>query len=148
MQYLSSAFNDQIILSKLKGNACVPGNEPINVYECHLLIFLLFLMEGGSYSHDVFAPIGNTCERESCITKEGYLTNERGWQMCDLILASFPKELPEFRVLLLELGPNQCCLFCFICGFIFYFNVCFTTLLPFRSKHLCFSKFCMIILVH
>lgn len=111
MQYLSSAFNDQIILSKLKGNACVPGDEPINVYECHLLIFLLFLMEGGSYSHDVFAPIGNTCERESCITKEGYLTNERGWQMCDLILASFPKELPEFRVLLLELGPNQCCRF-------------------------------------
>lgn len=64
--------------------------------------------------------------------------------MWDLILALFPKELPEFHVLLLELGPNQC----FICGFIFYFNVCFTTLLPFRFKHLCFSKFCMIILVH
>lgn len=39
--------------------------------------------------------------------------------MWDLILALFPNELPEFHVLLLELGPNQCCLFCFICGFIF-----------------------------
>lgn len=138
MQYLSSAFNDQIILSKLKGNACVPGDEPINVYECHLLIFLLFLMEGGSYSHDVFAPIGNTCERESCITKEGYLTNERGWQMCDLIFTG---------VSCFTLGVGTKSMLSF-CGFIFYFNVCFTTLLPFRSKHLCFSKFCMIILVH